>query len=530
MQISKIHRAATGLFSNISNELVYRQEYLALFIQEVFSKKAFENQMQIKSAAFSLSQREQLVEVIKSQYSTFSDSPEVNKNIEALLDENTFTITTGHQLSLYTGPIYFIYKILHVIKLCAELKESYPTKNFVPVFWMASEDHDFEEVNHFYLFGKKIIWETDQKGPVGFFDPSSLETIKADLHQFFANKPDSEIHNLIDALSGENMGQAQQQLVHELFKSFGLIVLEPNDKRLKQQFLPIMEQEIFSSFGESAVQSKTSELEKLGFKGQVFPRPINFFYIDKGVRERVQLIDGTYSIEGIGTFSKEELKKLLNEHPERFSPNVVFRPVYQEVILPNLCYVGGGGEMAYWLQLKDVFEKANVVYPLIQVRNSLALIDAGTQKKMAKVGLNFEDFLEDIDVLKKDYVLKNATDDVDFSALKTQFENIQANLKAQLVSIDPQMVSFIEIENNKLEKQFEGIQTKVLRVQKQKMETSMKQLEDVKAKFFPAGQLQERVESFLTFCPTGEYKSLIDSLYEAIEPFERDFIVVELNP
>lgn len=528
MQVTKINRVDTGLFSKLSNELTYNQGQFADFIQQPFSKKAFLQQIDRKKKQYEPATRLALVQALQQQYAEVSPSDEVSKNLDLLQKDSTFTITTGHQLSLFSGPLYFIYKIVHVIKLCRELKATYPQNDFVPVFWLASEDHDFEEVNHFHLFGKTKTWETNQKGAVGRFDTESLATIREELHAFFANHADSEIHQLIDTYSGQTFGKAQFQFVHELFKNYGLIIVEPDVPNLKKLFVPIIKKELLEQFAEQKVNTATKKLNTLGFKGQVFPRPINFFYVDKNLRERFQFVDGNYYVENVGSFSEMEILNLLQSNPEKFSPNVVFRPVYQEVILPNLCYVGGGGEMAYWLQLKGVFDEANVVFPLMQVRNSLHLIDANSAKKMEKLNLNFTDFLKDTDQLKKEYVQENSEDEVDFRSIQSKFEELKTILVNQLNPIDAQLEKFTEIENTKLDKQFEGIQTKVVRIQKQKMETSMKQIDDLKNKFFPNGSLQERVDSFLTFCPTGNYSDFIKLIFDVVEPFENDFLVVEV--
>lgn len=527
MNTFKINREKTELFSAISNELSYRQETFSNFIQTPFSKNAFQEQIQLKQANYSNQFRTTLVTVLREQYKHLNESQSVQSNIELLSQTNTFTVTTGHQLSLFTGPLYFIYKILHVIKLCNELKESFPDKHFVPVFWMASEDHDFEEINHFSLFGKKISWESNQKGPVGRFELDGLEAIRQELHTFFQNNPESEIHQLIDSYQGVNLSEAQFKLVHELFKDYGLIIIEPDNALLKQLFIPTIEKEIFERFAENKVNQTTEKLIQLGYKGQVFPRPINFFWIENGIRERIQWQNNAFFIEGKGTISASEMKNLIHSSPANFSPNVVFRPVYQETILPNLCYVGGGGEMAYWLQLKGVFDQANIIYPLIQVRNSLQIIDSVSQKKMQKLALKFTDFLYDIDTIKRSYIHENTQEEFNRQEIQLKVEELKQLLKTQIIPIDTQLDKFVEMENNKLDKLVESIESKVLRAQKQKLETTMKQLEDIKNRLFPYGSLQERVDSFLNFCPSGNVSQLIHTLYHAIEPFERDLILIE---
>lgn len=527
MEITKINRVQTHSFSNIANTLSYRQSTLSEFIQTPFDKSAFASQIELKSKHYSSEKRHILVRELNQAYQGKS-SPSIDENLELLGLANTFTITTGHQLSLFTGPLFSIFKIAHVIKMCQELKIAYPDFHFVPVFWMATEDHDFEEINHFNLMGSRKTWNTEQKGPVGRFNIESLSEIREELHDFFKNQPESPIHQLIDSYNGNNLSEAHFNLVHELFKDHGLIIVEADNANLKRVFLPVIKQELFERLAEKNIQATTSKLEKLGFKGQVFPREINFFYIENGFRERIQWKEDHFFIEGRGEFSLTAMEEILEQHPERFSPNVIFRPIYQESILPNLCYVGGGGEMAYWLQLKSVFLDVHVVYPLIQVRNSLQLIDKGTMKKLNKLGMHFADFWGETEVIKKKYIAENAEDHFDFDKIAQKEAELSKEMTRQIAPIDTQLKQFIDVEINKLNKQIENIHTKVLRVQKQKMETSMNQIESLKERLFPERNLQERVDNFLNFCPTGDYRELLNNIYEAVDPFNPDFIVVEL--
>lgn len=529
MNTSKINRNETGLFSTLPNQLVYQQEKFTDFINQPFGKEAFGKQIQQKKKQFPVEHRAVLVEVLKKQYAAITTTDKVSKNIDLLGKDTTFTLTTGHQLSLFTGPLYFIYKIVHVIKQCEELKQAYPENDFVPIYWMGSEDHDFEEINHFQLFGKKYTWESEQKGPTGRFDTTGLEEIRATLHQFFENHPESEIHEIIDTYDGDNFAEAQFKFVNRLFENYGLVVIEPDNVAFKKLFIPIIEKELTQRQAEKEVQETTELLEKMGYSGQVFPRPINFFYIEKGFRERIKWENNAFVIDGKGVFSQEEILKMLHDHPEAFSPNVIFRPIYQEVILPNLSYVGGGGEMAYWLQLKKVFDSMNVLYPLIQVRNSLQIIDKGTAGKLEKLQLNLSDFFKDVEELKKEYVAEHSEDAINFDTLTEQFNNFKAELIAQIGSLDAQMHKMIEVENTKLDKQFDFIQQRVIRAQKQKMEGAMKQIEDVKNKMFPSNSLQERVDLFLNYCPNGNVSEFIEMIYNATQPFEGDFIVVHSN-
>ncbi|MDP5011595.1 MAG: bacillithiol biosynthesis cysteine-adding enzyme BshC, partial [Crocinitomicaceae bacterium] len=163
MQKFTFNREKTRAFTDQQNQLVYHQNYLMSFINRPFSIEGFRAQMEEKKHAFSLAQRSLLHTVLTDNYNDKSTSELTKKHIDNLLKEETFTVTTGHQLSLFTGPVYFVYKILHVIKICDSLKKEYPENNFVPVFWMASEDHDFEEIQSVGLFNHTMSWESEQK-------------------------------------------------------------------------------------------------------------------------------------------------------------------------------------------------------------------------------------------------------------------------------------------------------------------------------------------------------------------------------
>jgi bacillithiol biosynthesis cysteine-adding enzyme BshC len=307
------------------------------------------------------------------------------------------------------------------------------------------------------------------------------------------------------------------------------VIIEPNYKSLKNEFVKIMQQEVQSSFAEKAVLKANQVIEDLGFKTQVFPREINLFYIQKGIRERLVIENGNIVIPSLGTFSKEEICNQIAENPQNFSPNVVLRPVYQECILPNLVYVGGGGEMAYWLQFKGVFDTCGVPFPLIQVRNSIQLIDANTQKKLAKLNLESLSIFRDLNDLKKDFILENSGDSLNFDVLDQLTNQMIALFHDQITEVDASLKPFAAAEEVKLQKQMEGIKAKLVKQQKLKFDNTMKQLEDIHEKMFPMNSVQERVDNFFSFCAQGEVYSVLENLKKAIDPWEKDLIVLNLD-
>ena len=526
MQKFTFKRHDTGLFTDQQLNLACKQERLLPFINRVFSKENFEQQIALKKQQFSEEKRAVLVTVLTQNYANITTTEKVKANIETLKESTTFTVTTGHQLSLFTGPIYFIYKILHVIRLAEDLALAYPENKFVPVFWMASEDHDFEEIQTIQLFNQQITWETSQKGPVGRFELTDFEAVKNTVKAFFSSHSDNEIDALMDAYSGKNLAEATFSFVNALFQEYGLVIVDGDHPSLKQEFAATMRQELEHQFSYHAVQKTNEVLQKEGYKLQVNAREINLFYLQEQARERILHVEDGFYIEGKGTLSKEHLLEELTNYPDRFSPNVILRPLYQETILPNLCYVGGVGEMAYWLQLKGVFDAVNEVYPLIQVRSSLLFIDAITAKKMDKVSMNLSQLFEDVSIVKKGYLKEFASEEVDFTNIEQQLIKLKTTIVDKVVTADFNLEKYALAEILKLEKQVASIQEKVVKSVKQRHETALKTIEQVNEKLFPSNGMQERSMNLFQLCNTGKVAEIIDGFYKAIDPFDPDFVIL----
>lgn len=525
MRIEKIHRKETGLFKDFQNQLVYEQEVLGDLIRAPFDQATLVEQLNLKKAQFPQEYREVLKTVLLEQYGN-SASELTSENIAALGSPNTFTITTGHQLSLMTGPLYFVIKILQVIKVCNELNCMHPDHKFVPIYWMASEDHDFEEINALKLFNRDIKWETDQAGGVGRFNLNGFDAYKAQITELFANHPESEIHTLLEKYDGEDLATATRNLVNEMFADKGLVILDADDRRLKKLFAPIMKKELEGSFASEMVESANQKLDHLGFPSQVHAREINLFYLDDKRRKRLIKKEDGFEIDGEETLSVDAVASLVENEPEKLSPNVVLRPVYQECILPNLMYIGGLGEIAYWTQLKGVFDKAEILYPLIKVRNSLLWLDAGTQKKMGKVDLELADVFSSVDELKRNFLEKNESVDIDFSQLDTKAEELFDEMVTAVTSADPNLDKFAKAEATRIQKTLENIKSKVVKAEKAKHERAMKIIEDVKERLFPGGGLQERKANLFSFSADGNYSENLGKIYDAIDPFDGDLIVL----
>ncbi|PKR79969.1 bacillithiol biosynthesis cysteine-adding enzyme BshC [Brumimicrobium salinarum] len=524
MKTITINRRSTTFFSELANQINDHQEGLSKYIQSPFNLETFGNQIALKQNQYSSDQRALLYDVVKEQMTNYLSIEPVAQHVELLKKENTFTVTAGHQLNLYGGPLYLIYKIMDTIRLVEELSIKYPENHFVPVFWMGTEDHDFEEINHVHLFNDKISWNTEQKGPVGRFSLKNIDQFKGELKEKFTNNPD--FVNFLDQFyTEENLSQANSSFLMHLLGQYGLIILDADDARLKQSFAPILQKEIETQFSEKEVTKTTKQLEEDGFHGQAMARPINLFYIKDQFRERIIPINENDFEIGTKTLSKSELLQELKEHPERFSPNVILRPLYQEYILPNLCYIGGG-EMAYWLQFKGMFDQTSVPFPLLKVRNSLQWFDKGTNKKINKLDLAFTDVFRSIHEIKKEYVLENAEVELDFSELDQKMKDLQRVLEAVVVFTDKNLEQYAKSESTKIEKQISSIEEKLIRHSKKKNEDAMKQIESIYKRLFPEHGLQERYENMIPFLAKYGAKEFVHQLHELINPFEKDLILV----
>lgn len=473
--------------------------------------------------------RETLVRVLEEQYRDLETSEKVRQNIKALGEPRTFTVTTAHQPCLFTGPLYYIYKIVSTINLAGQLNEHYPDHHFVPVFVNGGEDHDFAEVNHTHLFGKRISWENDEQGAVGMMKTDSLQEPLEQLKEILGDSDNGrKIYSIIHEAYTNHIryGDATQHLVNALFQGYGLVVLNTSHPELKRLFIPQMREELTKQPSKALVDATTAELEAAGFSGQAYAREINLFYLRDQLRERIEKVDGSYRVVDTEyTFSEPELLEELEQHPERFSPNVVMRPIYQELVLPNLAYIGGGGEIAYWLERQTQFKHFDLNFPMLIRRNSALWIDKGSAKRMNKLDLTIDDLFEDVEVLVKRYVRQNTENEISLSEQKRQVKEIFDAVIEQAKEIDKTLVKSTRSEQAKMMNSLETLEGKLLRAEKNRHDIAINQIRSLKDKLFPGAGLQERYDNFMTFyLRYGDdfFKVLFENLY----PLEKGMVVV----
>jgi bacillithiol biosynthesis cysteine-adding enzyme BshC len=517
-----IPRSSTPFFNEKQRLFTENQAELSAWIQRPFSKEAFLEQLKEKQGVYGSAQRYLLLEGLEELYDDVVRSEQVQSNLEKLGQANCFTVTTGHQLSLATGPLFFLYKILHVIKQCEELKESYPEYEFVPVYWMASEDHDFAEIQSIQLFQQTLKWEHSSGAAVGRMDLDGLETVLDEFHRKFENHPESELHVLIDAMSGETYGSAFFKFINELFGHYGLIIMDGDLAMWKAAFSPIMKKELLEGFSSKAVVKTNIDLQEAGFPIQVDAKDTNLFYLSPEKRERIQRTETGFQI-GSKELDTEQLLMDLKKHPESFSPNVVLRPVYQEFLLPNLCYVGGPGEIMYWLQLKEVFQEATVLYPLIQARTSVLLLETKNWNEWQAMGFTKQDLWRNPQELKQEFLERAGSEAIDFSELDELTMQLSSKWQQLTHEIDSNQMGMVEAELSRIQKQFVQLKDRLEKIRKGKFDKQLKNIDAISAKCLPKGVLQERSSNLFSFCSDGQVYSRIEQIKMEMDPFLSDF-------
>lgn len=494
----------------------YKYEVTLEAFKQVFEDKATAN-----------INREVLVEVLKEQYKPFKANDLVLSQIEKLKDENTFTIVTAHQPSLFTGPLYFIYKIFSAINLAEQLNSTYTDHHVVPIFVIGGEDHDFEEINHAHLFNKELLWENEENGAVGQMKTASLAPVLKELKEVLGDSENAtSIYEKVERsfTQFETYGKATQNLVHELFQDYGLVVLGMNDAQLKRQFIPYIKKEIFEQPSQSLIQETQEQLTEAGFGGQAHPREINFFYLVDQIRSRIVREENTYKVLDTDlTFTSSEMEQEIENHPERFSPNVVMRPIYQEIILPNLAYVGGGGELAYWQERQTQFADFGVNFPMLVRRNSALWIDKGNAKRLNKIGFDIATIFGDTEVLIKAYVKENTDNELSLKQEKLSAQKIFEGVVTKAVEIDPGLKKTVLSEQAKLLNSISALEAKLLRAEKNRHEVTINQIRSLKERLFPSG-LQERHDNFMAYY-LKQGDAYFKTLKENLNPLDKRFLV-----
>lgn len=527
IQPTSISYQDTHSFTRLILDYIDQSESLKDLITAFPSEAALADQLLRKE--FSPEKRSVLHDVIQSQYTGLDTALAVQRNIDLLLQPSTFTICTAHQPNIFTGYLYFIYKIVHAIKLASECSIRFPQHYFVPVYYMGSEDNDLDEIGHLNYHGKAYNWSTNQHGACGRMDTGDLKPVLDELiNTLNPDIPDEQY--LSDVLShayrsGNSLAEATRILVNALFGRFGLLVLDADHPALKKLFIPVMKDELLHASSERIV-NETIRQFPTGYTIQAHPRPLNLFYLRDNFRERIESNNDQWAIlQSDLVFKQAEILDELHMHPERFSPNVILRPLYQETILPNIAFIGGGGEIAYWLELKHLFEHHGIIFPLLLLRNSVAWIDRKSSAAISKLELPVKDFF-----LPKELLLHKLLDhhesllqlEQHLNALDEEYRKMQHEASA----ISPLLGKSVLAHQAKARRIHERLRQKYMNHLKKQSTVILQHVDRIQACLFPSGKLQERHDNFLSLFKQYGIK-FIDLLLENQQALGTDFLILQ---
>ncbi len=521
----------TGYFSKLICDYLDRNDKLSEFYGNFPEMEGFKHQIELKKSSFQAQSRNFLVEELKSQSKLTIASDLTLKNINLLKDDSTFTITTGHQLNIFTGPLYFLYKIVTTINLTKKLKKEFPHYNFVPVYLMATEDHDFDEIHFFNFKESKIKWNKKANGAVGRLSTKGFDVVFNEFSKLLDHSENAVYIKQIFRkayVEHENLSDATRYLVNELFGIYGLVIIDGDSVALKKQFAPTVKDELLNNTSFNEV-SKTSENLGRNYKIQVNPREINLFYLKDVIRERIIYENNHYKVNNTPIiFSKNEILDEVSLHPERFSPNVIMRPLYQETVLPNLCYIGGGGELAYWFQLKNYFESVNTPFPILLLRNSALLATQKQVEKLDKLDISISEIFKNQSDLINQKVKEISDIEIDFSSQKAYLQEKFNDLKELAKQTDKSFIGAVNAQEKKQLNGLDKLEQRLLKAQKRKLSDVVQRITLIQNELFPNYSLEERTRNFSeVYLEVGD--ELIPNLMNLLDPLRLKFSIIERN-
>ena len=520
----------TNMFSKLIKDYLESKD----FIKEFY---AYTNDLNGVTEAITARQqfntdRTLIQRVFTDAYAGVEASSAQLEHIAALTDNNTFTICTAHQPNIFSGYLYFIYKTAHVIALAQKFTQAFPDKRFVPVFYIGSEDNDLDELSKFKIHGKSFVWNTDQTGAVGRMkaDKAVVKLID-EVESAVKHLPHAEalVAILRKAYAlGNDMATGTFILLNELFKEYGLLVLQPDHVALKATMNAVFKDDLLQNSGERLVGETSLKLEA-EYKLQVNPRTVNLFYLRDGIRNRIDKQGNIYTVDGtVIRFTEKELLQELNEYPDRFSPNVILRGIYQETILPNILFVGGGSEIAYWMQLKNLFEHYQVPFPMLVLRNSFMIMDENHAHKINDLGIAEVDLFKEETALANELVQRWSGQEISLRQEQIDSKELFQHLKNRAAEIDKTLVQHIHALEVGHLKKLDGLEKKMLKAERKKQAVQLQRIWKLKAELFPNHNLQERVENFMPYY-AQHGQTFIQAILQHSLALEQEFGIIVVS-
>ncbi len=503
----------------LNSDIPYAEDHL-------FSPANLKAKIAAKSAHFTLANREVLCEVLQEQNAQ-SDSPLQHNHLNLLRENTTFTVTTGHQLNLFTGPVFFIYKILQTIKTATYLKSQFSEYNFVPVFWMATEDHDLEEISFFNTENQRYYLSATSGGAVGRIVLEDVSFIDAFAQEFKDTVFGTELILMMKEAytPGNTLAEATRTLVNRLFAEFGLLIIDGDDSRLKKMMIPAFRDELINSEILKSTNSRVEFLTARYGKVQVNPREVNLFYLTES-RNRIDKEGEKFVLaDSDRAFTQDEIIGELMSHPERFSPNALMRPVYQESVLPNIAYIGGNAEIMYWLELTGYFHDKNLPFPILIPRNSFLNISSKTLSKMSRHSLEISDFFGDYNAVINSKILQNNEILELLNAKEKEVAAAFKSIRELAAGTEKSFGNLVAAEETRQLKSYKRMSRRLLRAEKVKQYERVTALQNLFLKVHPGGKWQERVYNFSVYY-AFEGNSWLKSCLEEMDVHTSSLVVM----
>jgi len=487
--------------------------------------------------------REELAAILKEQNQSYGCGPRTLGHIEAMEREQACAVVTGQQVGLFSGPLYTIYKALTAIKLAERLSRNGPGK-CVPVFWLASDDHDLAEIDHIVLLDKD-----NRLGKVRCGMPSGELKIPASalvlppeiedcLRRLAEVTQESEFKaDIIAALSeayrpGRGWAEAFARWMTRLFQSHGLIFIDASHPRLKELGEGVFYREINEeSAATPPALAASRRLRDAGYEGQVHLHEgiLNIFYAERE-RRSVQWDGHAFEIKDPReTRSKEDLLALAKEKPFLFSPNVLFRPIYQDSLLPTVVYIGGPGEIAYFAQMKGVYEKFGLPMPVIYPRKSLTVVERKIERILAKYHLDIPDLWGGADGIIRSLGESGVPESLGegLSLAASHLEQDFEPLIRDIAAFEPTLKESALLARGKMVHQLQFLEKKIVQAAKKRNDIAVGQIRKAGDHLYPNGHLQERVFNIVPYLIKYGL-AFVDKLDEAINIDEYDHQILTI--
>jgi len=483
--------------------------------------------------------------IIKNQYSSLqSISNKTVRNIELIDKEKTITVVTGQQLGILGGPLYTIYKIITAIRLANQLTERYDEFKFIPVFWLEGDDHDFNEVRSINLFDnenqvinigyKEEIDDDDAKQSIGKINFD--EALNEFFSKYESSLRDSDFKiELLTKLKecyqvGKSFKQSFKELIYWLFDEYGLVIFDPQDVEVKSLLKPIFKKEVndFAIHTQKLIQV-SAKLEEL-YHAQVKVKPVNLFYHTDDGRYSVEPVEDIFKLRRKRKqFTKDEILNEIENFPDKFSPNVLLRPICQDFLFPTGFYIGGPSEIAYFAQVTPLYDFYNIVSPIIFPRSSATILEKNVASGLDKYDLSMNDIFLGLDGLKEKVIASLSENNIEiaFEEASKEIELTFDKIKENLFAIDKTLVDSSGRYKDRIMSSIAELKSKATKAQETKHETTIRQLTRLSNLLYPLGNLQEREINFTYFY--NKYgKDFIRKVYDDISVSEFEHQVISI--